>query len=201
MRQEAKIDSDSTGDPACFLSLAELDHRLIMLPPSPKDMGQVALVVRRGEHGRREVLQHIRLSVDEGMPGDAWGRRPDRTPLAQISVMEAEVATLIANGQPLPLFGDNLFLQLDLSAANLPPGSQIKIGGALLEVTALPHNGCLKFKRRFGDAALRFVAQPALRHRNLRGIYMRVLQPGEVNLGDNVAVIRRADIRKSGTEV
>lgn len=200
MHEAVIIDANSTGDPARFLSLAELEHRLTMLPPSPTDSGQVALIVRRGEQGRREVLPHIRLSVEEGVPGDSWGRRPDRTPLAQISVMQTAIAALIANDQPLSLFGDNLFLQLDLSATNLPPGSHVQVGQALLEVTALPHNGCLKLKRRFGDGALRFVAKPALRFRNLRGIYMRVLQPGEVKVGDAVAVIRRADIRTAGTE-
>jgi MOSC domain-containing protein YiiM len=103
--------------------------------------------------------------------------------------MQAGVAALIANGQPLELFGDNLFLEFDLSVANTPPGSRVRVGSATLEVTAKPHNGCRKFQVRFGLDALRFVSDPQLRHRNLRGIYMRVLEPGDVSVGDLVEVI------------
>jgi MOSC domain-containing protein YiiM len=105
--------------------------------------------------------------------------------------MQRDVAELIANGQPLTLFGDNLFLDLDLSVSNLPTGSRVHVGGATLEVTPKPHNGCKKFHARFGPDALRFVSKPDLRHRNLRGIYMRVVQPGEAAPGDPVEVIAR----------
>ena len=105
--------------------------------------------------------------------------------------MQADVATLIANGQPLTLFGDNLFLDLDLSQENLPAGTRVQVGGALLEVTPLPHNGCRKFLSRFGPDALRFVSAKEQRHRNFRGIYMRVVGRGVVRPGDPVRVIER----------
>jgi ribosomal protein S18 acetylase RimI-like enzyme len=115
--------------------------------------------------------------------------------------MQRDVADLIANGQPLTLFGDNLFLDLDLSAANLPPGSRVRIGPAVLETTALAHNGCKKFRTRFGDDALRFVSTPRLRPRNLRGIFMRVIQGGEVGAGDAVEVLARALVQQTIREV
>jgi MOSC domain-containing protein YiiM len=105
--------------------------------------------------------------------------------------MQRDVAELIANGQPLTLFGDNLFLELDLSAANLPVGSQVRAGGATLEVAAKAHNGCHKFRARFGGDALQFVWKRELRHLNLRGIYMRVIEAGEIAPGDSVEVIAR----------
>jgi MOSC domain-containing protein YiiM len=98
---------------------------------------------------------------------------------------------LIANGQPAALFGDNLFLDLDLSAANLPAGSRVRVGRALLEVTPKPHNGCQKFRARFGDGALRLTAMAARRPRNLRGIYMRVVEEGEVRVEDAAVVVSR----------
>jgi len=91
----------------------------------------------------------------------------------------------------LTLFGDNLFLELDLSAGNLPAGSRVLLGSAVLEVTAKPHTGCRKFRGRFGEEALRFVSRADLRHRNLRGIYMRVAEEGETAPGDSVEVLAR----------
>jgi MOSC domain-containing protein YiiM len=108
-----------------------------------------------------------------------------------IAVMERKVAELIANGQPLILFGDCLILDLDLSTQNLPPGSRVRVGGAVLEVTPMPHNGCQKFRARFGQDALRFVVMRELRHNNLRGTYMRVLEGGEFSVSDPVEVISR----------
>lgn len=186
-----RVDSSSVGDPVRYPTLDLLERSLAALPGAPEDLGHVALLVRRGEGGLREKPDRVQLAPDAGLPGDAWGRQREPRPEAQITVMQIDVAELIANGQPLVLFGDNLFLDLDLSAANLPIGSLIKVGGATLEVTPKPHNGCQKFRARFGYDALRFVSKPDLRHRNLRGIYMRVVQPGEAAPGDPVEVISR----------
>jgi MOSC domain-containing protein YiiM len=186
------IDSKSMGDPARFRSLAELEGMLDALPPAPKDQGRVFMLVRKNREGRREILEQIVLSPAEGVPGDAWDRQAQPDEDSQLAVMQRDVAELVANGQPLTLFGDNLFLELDLSARSLPPGSRVRVGSALLEVTPLAHNGCLKFRGRFGDHALRFVSKADLRPRNLRGIYMRTVEAGEVRPGDPVQVIFRA---------
>ena len=186
------IDSDSVGDAVRYLTLEYLEARLDMLAPAPRESGRVRLIVVRQEGGRRESPPVVSLSPEAGVPGDAWGRRAELDREMQIAVMQGDVAELIANGQPLELFGDNLFLELDLSVSNLPPGSTVQVGGATLEVTPKPHNGCRKFRARFGDGALRFVSRPHLRDRNLRGIYMRVTRGGEVSTGDTVEVLARA---------
>jgi hypothetical protein len=183
------IDSQSVGDPAAFLSLAELIDRFAVLPPAPRDVGHVAVLVTRGAAGRRTMLDRAVLTVDGGMPGDAWTRKEPVLAEAQLAVMERAVAELIANGQALGLFGDNLFLDLDLGGASLPIGSRLRAGQALLEVTPKAHNGCRKFTSRFGDDALRFVAHPERRQRNLRGIYLRVVEDGAVAVGDRVEVL------------
>jgi MOSC domain-containing protein YiiM len=192
MASQPYVDSSSTGDPSRYHTLEHLERSLAALPAAPLASGRAVLLIRRGDGGRREELDRIHLSPDAGLPGDAWGRRQEPNPDAQLTVMQIDVAKLIANGQPLTLFGDNLIVDLDLSVANLPVGSQVRVGRAILKVTPQPHNGCQKFHARFGPEALRFVSKSDLRHRNLRGIYMRVVQPGEVVLGDPVEVLVRA---------
>lgn len=186
----AQIDSRSVGNPARYASLAELSRGLAALAGAPAAEGRVALVVSRRDGGRRETPPRTLCSPDAGVSGDAWARGRHPHPDAQITVMQLDVATLIANGQPLALFGDNLFLDLDLSQGNLAVGTQVRVGAAMLEVSPKPHNGCKKFLARFGPDALQFVSAAQTRHRNLRGIYMRVVEPGEVAVGDAVHVMR-----------
>jgi len=185
------IGSDTIGDPGCFRTFDELDRLLKTLSGTPKDKGIVSLLMSRREGGRRELLKSVRLEIDGGMPGDAWGRNAKRKLEAQLATMQTDVAQLIANGQPLELAGDNLYLALDLSNENLPTGSRVRAGGVLLEVTPMPHNGCKKFRARFGEGAHHFVNVPELRHRNLRGMYFRVIEPGNVSVGDPVVVVSR----------
>jgi len=193
MSASAVINSESVGNPDQFLELPELERRFAALAPAPRDQGRVALLVRRVAGGCRETPQRATLALDLGMPGDAWGRRSNLNPQSQLAVMQQDVATLIANGQSLTLFGDNLFFELDLSKTNLPTGSRVRAGGVVLEVTPMPHDGCKKFRARFGDPALRFVNQPATRDRNLRGIYFRVIEAGELGVGDAIEVLRRGE--------
>ncbi len=185
------VDSQSMGDPTRFLSVAELEARLAALPAAPTSAGQVALIVRKGDGGRRQTPGRVMLAPNDGVPGDAWGRKPGRHPEMALAVMQRDVAELIANGQPLTLFGDNVFVDLDLSTANLPAGSRLRAGDVELEVTPAPHDGCRKFRGRFGADALRFVAARHLRPLNLRGIYLRVVSGGAIACGDAIAVVSR----------
>jgi MOSC domain-containing protein YiiM len=179
------------GDVARHLSLDDLTAGLRALADGPKDVGVLALIVRRLADGARETPPRLRLTPEEGVPGDGWNRRPPRSPDAQLAVMRHDVAALIANGQPLTLFGDNLFVELDVSTANLPCGSRLRVGDAIVEVTPKPHNGCSKFEGRFGADALRFVGPGPERPRNLRGVYWKVVEGGEVEVGCSVRVISR----------
>ena len=182
----------TTADPAPFhRSLADLQAGFRALPPAPTDAGRVLLIVARRADGTRETPTRVRLTQEEGVPGDDWSRRPPRDPEAQLAVMRHAVATLLANGQPLTTFGDNLFVDLDVSTPNLPTGTRLRVGEAVVEVTPKPHNGCKKFLARFGADGLRFAQAPETRAQNFRGIYWKVIEPGRVCVGDEAIVLAR----------
>jgi MOSC domain-containing protein YiiM len=111
-------------------------------------------------------------------------------------VIRCDVAELVAHGQPLTTSGDNLVVELDISAANLPVGTRLRVGEAVVEVTPKPHNGCHKFAKRFGEDALRFVRDPATRHQNLRGMYWQVVAAGEASVGSPIQVLSRPAARQ-----
>lgn len=173
------------------LSHAELEAGFKNLPPAPTDSGRVALIVRRPVSNARELPERVDLSVEDGVPGDAWATCAHRNPDNQITVMRHDVASLLANGQPPHIAGDNLFVDLDLCDANLPAGTRLRVGAALVEVTPEPHNGCAKFRARFGADGLAFVQAKEMRHLNLRGIHFRVVEPGEVEVGSVITVLSR----------
>jgi MOSC domain-containing protein YiiM len=173
------------------LPLARLEAGLRMLTEAPKDSGRLILMVRRRPDGSRETPEHHQLTPEEGLGDDAWNRNPSRVTDMQLTVMRRDVAEMIANGQPLTTFGDNLFVELDISAASLPIGSRLRVGTAIVEVTPQPHNGCAKFKARFGADALHFVNAPPTRPLNLRGIYWKVVEAGEAGVGAVIQVLSR----------
>jgi MOSC domain-containing protein YiiM len=172
--------------------VTSLEARLLAMPAAPRDAGQVVCLVSRPASGQRILLDRATLTTNSGMPGDRWGRGGRRNAASQLTVMQRDVAELLAGGRPLELFGDNVIVELDLSTANLPVGSRLRAGDVVLEVTPMPHNGCGKFRARFGAEALALTAKPELRHRNLRGVYMRVVDGGAIAVGDSVTVITRA---------
>jgi len=181
------------GDASRHLDVQALLDGLAKLDP-PTDRGALELIVSRREDARRETPERVRLTRKGGVPGDAWQRNVPEKIEAQITMMWADYGRLVANGQALTLFGDNLLVDLDLSAANLPVGTRLRLGGAELEVTPEPHNGCVKYHQRFGKSALRLCAHPDYRDQRLRGIYVRVVEEGEVAVGDVVEVLRRGDV-------
>ena len=176
------------------LPLTRLEAGLRALPEPPRDWGRLILIVCRLAGGGREAPARVLLTPEDGVTGDDWTRRPPRSPEAQIAVMRHGVAELIAHGQPLTVFGDNLFVDLDISAANLPAGTRLRAGDAVVELTSLPHDGCAKFRARFGNDALRFVQAPHTRPQNLRGVYWRVVESGEAGVGSSIQVLTRAGV-------
>jgi hypothetical protein len=181
------------------LTLEELHDQLAKLGQSPQDSGTVEMIVRRPAVGEREVLDHAEIDLTEGVVGDTWQARGSKStddgrahPEAQIAIMNSRTIQAITQDRSLwPLAGDQLFLDLDLSAENLPAGTQLAIGTAVLEVTPLPHNGCAKFTERFGSGATHLVNSPEGRQNRRRGINTRVVQAGTIRVGDVVTKIKQ----------
>ena len=179
------------------LSMEELESGLDEIRDSPRDEGVLELIVRRPKVGEREVLEEAELHLAQGLVGDNWSDRPSsRTPDGsphpdmQLNVMNARTIALLAQRRDRwALAGDQLFIDLDLSPRNLPPGTRLALGSAVIEVTNQPHTGCKKFLERFGLDALKFVSSPVGRELNLRGINARVVQPGEIRVGCQVKKI------------
>lgn len=173
-----------------FRTLAELEDGLDAIQPSPKDLGRLELIVRRPRVNERETLDQGELDPQRGLIGDTWETRPDRSPAdydVQLTLMNSRVIDLIAGSRERwALAGDQLFVDLDLSLDNLPAGTRLAVGAAVVEVSAEPHTGCRKFIARFGVDAQKFVNSPAGRRLNLRGINARVIRPGVVRVGDDV---------------
>ena len=166
---------------------AELAAFAPELAKAPRDIGTLELVVRRPTQGEREVLEAGRLTFTEGLAGDSWRSRGRAHLDSQINVMSARMVAFLA-GHPArrPLAGDQLFIDLDLSHENLPAGSRLAVGEAVIEVSRRPHNGCAKFVRRFGQDAMLFVNSEMGRSLRLRGFNARVVVEGEVRPGDKV---------------
>uniref|UniRef100_UPI0039836210 MOSC domain-containing protein n=1 Tax=Gaiella sp. TaxID=2663207 RepID=UPI0039836210 len=160
----------------------ELMAALDEIRQSPAAAGTVELIVRRPAEDEREVLDECALDVEEGLVGDAWrargsSRTPDGSanPDAQLTLMNARAAEAITGSRDRwPLAGDQLYVDLDLSVDNLPAGTQLSVGDAVVEVTPEPHTGCAKFSARFGTEALKFVNKSPGRELRLRGVNARV---------------------------
>lgn len=173
------------------LTLEELLAGLDEIRLAPKDEGVLELIVRRPGVDEREVLEEGVLDLAEGLVGDTWrvrssSRTPDGSahPEMQLNIMNARVIALLAQDRGRwPLAGDQLYLDMDLSAENLPAGTHLALGSAVIEVTAQPHTGCQKFAARFGLDALKFVNMPEGRQLRLRGLNARVVRPGTVRVG------------------
>lgn len=184
-------------------TVEELLAFLPTLDAAPRDEGTVRLVVRRPAVGAREVLDLGELDPAVGLVGDSWRARGSRRtpdgsahPDMQLNVMNHRLIEFAAqDAEREALAGDQLFLDLDLSHDNLPAWSRLAFGepgdgGAVIEVTDQPHNGCAKFIARFGKDAMAFVNGPEGKPRRLRGLCARVVQAGAVRPGDVVRVTR-----------
>lgn len=180
---------------ALHLSLSEMEAELDYIRQAPQDNGVLEMIVCRPDVDQRQMLFEAELDVERGLIGDTWLSRGNykggpANPDCQINIMNSRVVALLAQDRERwPLAGDQLYIDLDLSDDNLPPGSRVAIGTAILEVTAEPHTGCKKFASRYGEDATKFVNSPEGKRLHLRGINARIVQSGLVRTGDTVTKV------------
>lgn len=177
-----------------FCTTEELEAGLSSITQSPKDAGVVELIVRRPEVDEREEVREANLDPAAGLVGDNWLARGNAKtsdglahPEMQLNLMNARAIALIAQSRARwKLAGDQFFVDFDLSKENLPPGTLLSIGTAVIEVTAEPHLGCKKFMDRFGRDAAIFVNSDKGKQLNLRGVNAKVITAGVVRVGDSI---------------
>ena len=178
-------------------TLLELDAGLEEIRRSPKDDGVLHLIVRRPAVDERESIETGQLDTLDGLVGDGWRARGSKgmadgsaDPEAQVTIMNSRLATLIAGSpQAASVAGDQLYVDLDLSESELPAGTRLTLGGAVLEVSSKPHTGCAKFSARFGPDTLRFISTADGRAMRLRGMNVRVVQSGAIRVGDRIGKV------------
>lgn len=177
---------------ATHFSADQLEQGIDHILASPKDDGELQLIVRRPDVDERETPQQARLDIEQGLVGDNWLARGSRhmpdgvaDPEMQLNIMNARVVDRVAGSQDRwPLAGDQLFVDMDLSGENLPPGTQMALGDAIVEITEPPHTGCKKFAARFGVDAVVFVNGGRGKTLNFRGICAKVVKSGDISVGD-----------------
>lgn len=176
------------------LAASELEAGLDEIRRAPKAEGVLELIVRRPAINDREILESAELHLETGLVGDSWIRRRSKTtpdgspnPLMQLNVMNSRATALVAQTRDRwQLAGDQLYIDFDLSEANVPAGTRLSMGAAVIEVTPPPHLGCQKFVARFGLDAMKFVNSPVGRELHLRGVNAKVVQAGTIRVGDLV---------------
>ena len=183
------------------ITTSEIEQGIDHVLASPKDHGRIELIVRRPKMNKREVVESAMLDVGNGLVGDNWlSRGSSRTnnglghPEMQLNLMNYRFAELIAaERHRIPLAGDQLFVDLDLSTANLPVGTRLSVGDTVIEVTAVPHLGCKKFVERFGIDAMRYANSEFGRKHNLRGINAKVVKSGSIATGNMIRRFEQID--------
>jgi hypothetical protein len=182
---------------AKHLTTQELEAGIKDVYLSPKDVGKIELIVCRPDIEKREVVTAAKLDLTEGLVGDNWKARGSKKtvdgsahPEMQLNIMNSRMIALLAQDKERwQLAGDQLYIDMDLSAENLPAGTRLKLGSAIVEITAEPHAGCIKFAARFGQDAIKFVNSPLGKELHLRGVNAKVIQPGTIQVGDTVKKI------------
>lgn len=165
------------------------------LPTSPKEVGRVEGLVIRPEgsgEGERQRVESVVVVPGSGVEGDRWAASPYAIAGNEVSLINIHLLRALTDGDEEhgALSGDNLQVDLELSKENLPVGTRLSIGGAVLEVSDVEHRPCRPFIERFGKTSTKRVARANRLGLRGRGVLCHVRVGGEIALGDAIHVER-----------
>ena len=148
-------------------------------------MGKVIAICTSPARGtQKHQVPAARFTVEWGIEGDAHGGNWHR----QVSLLSADkIAAFNARGANVQpgAFGENLVVEgFDFRA--LPVGTLLRCGDVLLEMTQIGkecHSHCEIYKR-MGECIM-----------PTQGVFARVLEPGEIRVGDEMEIQPRTEPR------
>jgi hypothetical protein len=175
----------------------KLQEGLAEISQAPKNHGNIELLVIRPVQYERKVVNEITMHPITGCEGDIWHSKktsstPDGkpNPERQVTLINSRVLALLEGAKDTwPKAGDQVYVDMDLSKENLPAGTDLSLGSAIIRVSAQPHNGCKKFAERYGIDATRFVNSSLGKAKSLRGINCYIVKEGIVKMGDTVSIL------------
>ncbi|PZQ97999.1 MAG: hypothetical protein DI533_12795 [Cereibacter sphaeroides] len=181
-----------------FATAEELSRALPDVLSAPKTDAPIKMLCFRPGFNKREFASRLRLSRRDGIIGDCWNVNPwlrladgSADPRMQVSILPTRVLDLLWRDREGTIHpGDPIIADLDLSGENLPVGTLVRAGTAILRVSDEPNFGCVKWKARYGADALKWVANPAHAAYRLRGVLCSIEEDGELTLDDRLTVLR-----------
>ncbi len=172
-----------------------MDELMAALPhvlAAPRDAAPVLQLCFRPDYGQRDFRQRLVLTREGGIPGERWAKAPwlklpdgRGDPAIQVSILPKRVLDLVwREGDTAPHPGDTIIADLDTSLENLPEGTRLECGTAVLRVSSVFNDACVKWKVRYGQDAKEWVTAAGHPELRLRGVLCSIERDGEVALGD-----------------
>jgi hypothetical protein len=181
-----------------FASADDLRAGMPHVLAAPKSDAPITMLCFRSDFGMREFPEHLTMTRAGGIPGERWLNHPwlklpdgSPDPRIQVSILPLRVLDLVWRDRVGTVHpGDTIVADLDMTQANLPAGTLLQAGTAVLRVSDEPNDGCVKWKARYGAAAMDWIVAPEHAGLRLRGVLCSIEQDGVVAGADRIKVLR-----------
>jgi len=194
---ESQVKFSTTEQTGAHVSAQDLIEAVPHIMAAPKDGAAIEMLCFRPGYGQRNFVDKLVVTRGRGMPGERWEtapwlRKDDGTghPGIQISILQKRVLDLVWRDRSSVIHpGDSFIVDMELSEANLPVGQLLRVGTAVLQVSDVFNDGCVKWKVRYGEAAKDWIVAPGHRELRLRGVLCSIVKDGEMKAGDQLTKI------------
>ena len=165
---------------------------------APKTDAKIDMLCFRAGFGLRSFPDRLAMTRAGGIEGERWLTQPwlrladgSPDPRIQVSILPRRVLDLVWRDRAGTLHpGDPIVADLDMSHANLPVGTLLQAGSAVLRVSDEPNDGCVKWKALYGVAAMEWIVATEHAPYRLRGVLCSIEQDGVVGVADRIVVLR-----------